>query len=465
MILVISLIALITFPSIARLGGRSFSVHGSAIDQRAESADLPPHSSLTDYHLVWFDDFDGEALDRRKWYPLIDCSGRGNNELQCYTSREKNVRVRNGQLELIAVPEDFGGRNFTSGRVHASGPGWTYGWFEARARLTKGMHLWPAVWLIPTDGAYGPWPRSGEIDIMEARGQNVAEIESTIHYGSSRRDRGKIGSAMIDFPFDFSQEFHVFGFEWTNQSMRWFLDGVLYFQTSTDRFFTDKKGERIYRKKGSPFDQNFKWILNVAVGGVFFPPSVYGRVSRSDAITWPKPVMEVDWVRVFQRRTEHQNQSSISRETQAPTTHTPVPTTTRLPPTSFASTTSSSKHQTPDTPVTAKHAGSTTTSTSTTTAPTTTVADSVSVFTSPSGIGTQVSVEDKDVDQADKKERDRQESHKRREIDKKEKDILKEKNTNEVERDDGADDEDGVNSPAMDQRTRLLDHEYSDYYY
>ena len=30
--------------------------------------------------------------------------------------------------------------------------------------------MWPAIWMLPKDNAYGDWPRSGEIDIMETRG-------------------------------------------------------------------------------------------------------------------------------------------------------------------------------------------------------------------------------------------------------------------------------------------------------
>lgn len=45
-----------------------------------------------------------------------------------------------------------------------------YGKVEIRARLPRGDWLWPAVWMLPTDYEYGPWPMSGEIDIMESRG-------------------------------------------------------------------------------------------------------------------------------------------------------------------------------------------------------------------------------------------------------------------------------------------------------
>lgn len=45
-----------------------------------------------------------------------------------------------------------------------------YGRVEIRARLPRGDWLWPAIWMLPTDNEYGPWPVSGEIDIMESRG-------------------------------------------------------------------------------------------------------------------------------------------------------------------------------------------------------------------------------------------------------------------------------------------------------
>ena len=47
------------------------------------------------------------------------------------------------------------------------------GRFEVRAQLPAGNFLWPAIWMMPTSSAYGGWATSGEIDIMEARGQLV----------------------------------------------------------------------------------------------------------------------------------------------------------------------------------------------------------------------------------------------------------------------------------------------------
>jgi beta-glucanase (GH16 family) len=63
-----------------------------------------------------------------------------------------------------------------------------YGTVEVRAKLPKGDWIWPAIWMLPTYQSYGGWPASGEIDIVESRGnQNyspggVNQFGSTLHW-------------------------------------------------------------------------------------------------------------------------------------------------------------------------------------------------------------------------------------------------------------------------------------------
>lgn len=65
-----------------------------------------------------------------------------------------------------------------------------YGRVEVKAKLPKGDWLWPAIWMLPTHNEYGTWPASGEIDIMESRGNDVSypagghdSFGSTLHWG------------------------------------------------------------------------------------------------------------------------------------------------------------------------------------------------------------------------------------------------------------------------------------------
>ena len=46
----------------------------------------------------------------------------------------------------------------------------TYGRVEVVAKLPRGDWIWPSIWMLPLAETYGPWPASGEIDIMQSRG-------------------------------------------------------------------------------------------------------------------------------------------------------------------------------------------------------------------------------------------------------------------------------------------------------
>ena len=54
----------------------------------------------------------------------------------------------------------------------------------------SGDWMWPAIWLMPAEDTYGAWPASGEIDIMESRGNNYTYplggndiMSSALHWG------------------------------------------------------------------------------------------------------------------------------------------------------------------------------------------------------------------------------------------------------------------------------------------
>ena len=48
-----------------------------------------------------------------------------------------------------------------------------YARVEVRAKIPRGDWLWPAIWMMPKNAQYGNWPASGEIDIMESRGNDL----------------------------------------------------------------------------------------------------------------------------------------------------------------------------------------------------------------------------------------------------------------------------------------------------
>jgi hypothetical protein len=73
--------------------------------------------------LVWHDDFVSSKSVKEQWNYVIGdgCDygicGWGNNELEVYTNSTKNVRVSNGNLQIVARMQ---GKTFTSGEHSTS---------------------------------------------------------------------------------------------------------------------------------------------------------------------------------------------------------------------------------------------------------------------------------------------------------------------------------------------------------
>ncbi|KZV97547.1 concanavalin A-like lectin/glucanase [Exidia glandulosa HHB12029] len=225
-----------------------------------------------------------------------------------------------------------------------------YGRIEVRARLPTGDWLWPAIWMLPTNSTYGEWPASGEIDIMESRGNGwkygamgADWITSTIHWGPlTGFDRSyKTTGTWQDRHGIYSEKWHTFVVEW-NEEFIW-----IYLDTRTVRIFNLKFNKPFWDRGDfppvfnngthdevlpnpwqgagniAPFDQDFYLILNVAVGGTngWFPDNIGDKLRETDRIvaamkdfinakdkwwpTWPADVkkrgMAIDWVKMYQK--------------------------------------------------------------------------------------------------------------------------------------------------------------------
>ncbi len=164
-----------------------------------------------------------------------------------------------------------------------------------RAKLPKGKHLWPAFWMMPARSEYGGWPKSGEIDIMEYRGQAPSVTQGTLHYGEAWNNKGHVGSGERSFPFDFSQDWHVFGLDWSPWQIQWIVDGQVFHTESLQKTFSPGP----YSKWGQPFDKNFFIIINLAVGGNFFGNEGF---DPKESDNWQKPTFEIDWVKKWEWR-------------------------------------------------------------------------------------------------------------------------------------------------------------------
>ena len=241
--------------------------------------------------LVWSDEFNGTEVDTTKWSfqrgdgtEVFLPPGWGNNEQQWYT--EQNATVADGFLTITAREESVEpGWNFTSARLRTLRKGdWTYGRIEMRAKMPLGKGLWSAFWMLPTDGLYGGWAASGEIDIVEYLGSEPDEIFGTIHYGGEWPANTFSGTPYRLPSGNFHEDFHLFAIEWEEGEIRWYVDDVHY-GTKTDWYSAGGDFP-------APFDRRFHLLLNLAVGG--------NLPGAPDANTQFPQDYVIDYVRVYQ---------------------------------------------------------------------------------------------------------------------------------------------------------------------
>lgn len=243
-------------------------------------------NAATSWNLVWSDEFDGTGLpDASKWSYDVGGGGWGNSESQFYTGeRTENARQEGGNLVITARRETWENRSYTSARLVTRGKGdWLYGRVEVRALLPKGRGMWPAIWMLPTDWAYGDWPKSGELDLMENVGYDPDRIHSNIHTQAYNHSIGtnKGNNRLVSAP---SENWHVYRLDWYPDRVEYYIDGEVLFT-----FRNEGTGSAAW-----PFDKRFHLILNIAVGGS------WGGTQGIDDAIFPQ-AMKVDWVRVYQQ--------------------------------------------------------------------------------------------------------------------------------------------------------------------
>lgn len=323
-------------PLAAALLAVGLSGCGGDVNTNSNFSAVDTTKPVSDWKLVWSDEFEGNSIDRRKWTFEIDCRGGGNQEKQCYTDSPENAFVSNGTLKIVARPAAEGAPlPYTSARLNTRYQGdWKYGRIEVRAKAPSGQGSWPAIWMMPTDEVYGGWPKSGEIDIFEAvnlktvdaEGNVEAKVYGTLHYGRDWPNNASSGkSYTLPNGANPADSFNTYAIEWQEGEIRWYVNGYLYQTQQASRVRTNSRGELIglnhrgwfaeyfniatgkleTQYNAAPFDQRFYLILNLAVGGNW--PENVNNLGIDAAAFENGQTFEVDWVRVYECQANPRN--------------------------------------------------------------------------------------------------------------------------------------------------------------
>lgn len=270
------------------------------------SADSPvtepfyPEASA-EWQLIWSDEFDGDSLDGGNWEVQTGDGSQygltrwGNGELQWYTP--DNLSLEDGVLRVEARAEQVEpGFPYTSGRIRTLDRlDFQYGRVEARIRSASGKGLWSAFWMLPSDDRFGGWASGGEIDIMEVVNAGTAQENyyASLHHGFAwPLNQTTTESIGIDDP---AGDFHIYSIEWTEDYIRWFVDGRNFMTVNAEHWYSYYYGgtESGYQvgEGAAPFNRPFHLLLNLAVGG-----NLPGDVAPGAVPT----AMEVDYIRVYE---------------------------------------------------------------------------------------------------------------------------------------------------------------------
>lgn len=224
---------------------------------------------------IWADEFfeDG-APNPKNWSYNLGAGGWGNNELQTYTNSSENVIVEDGVLKIIAKSDGNGG--YTSARIKSENLfDFTYGTVEVRAKLPSAQGTWPAIWMLGANFDQVGWPVCGEIDIMEQTGWDKNKVLATCHWSNNGNYAGYGLETSIT---NSTSTFHIYKLVWTQGgAIRIFVDDTEYFVMTTN--------------SSMPFNNDFFFILNIAMGG-----NLGGTIDSN----FTDSTMEIDYVRVYQ---------------------------------------------------------------------------------------------------------------------------------------------------------------------
>lgn len=240
-------------------------------------------STLTSkaWTIIFEDDFNTNgSFDNTKW---SYCS-RNNPAWAKYLTTGSDYVLQNGSCLVLkmdsrvisgdAVPYHSSGIE-TSGKFS-----FTYGKVEVRAKFTQGTGSWPAIWMMPaTPTAYGNWPNSGEIDIMEhVNNENL--IHQTVHNASVTNTNGA-SSATKSSNYNVN-DFNTYAIIWEEKKIDFYVNGIL--KSTYNKPLNDTTAQW-------PYDKPYYLILN-----------------QSGGLGWPGPIvdnnlpfqLEVDWVKISQ---------------------------------------------------------------------------------------------------------------------------------------------------------------------
>lgn len=194
-----------------------------------------PQIDLSDYNLVFNEEFEGSELNRYVW--------RNHNEEGVrkggYWTLDQ-VSVSDGNLHIKTEYKEDGkfGAGWYTGAISTEGL-WEqkYGYFETRCILPKGAGLWSAFWLMtPSVANVDSSGRDGtEIDVFESpyyAFPNNNKVTLNLHYDGYSVNSKYKNVKIVSLDNDPYENYNTYGVLWTEDSYTFYVNGYKVAETS-----------------------------------------------------------------------------------------------------------------------------------------------------------------------------------------------------------------------------------------
>jgi len=290
------------------------------------------HCLSGDWVICFEDNFDNNEIDFSKWqvpYQGVIRNFNFNSEKQWYVNTgstpsipiSNNLEVSNGNLNIITRKEDVTGTyidwalsapttissnfNYTSAQLESKYK-FGYGIYEIRCKIPKGKGYWPAFWL------YNGY-KNAELDIFEFWNEDnisgnynpnllSSVVNTNLHYQYIHNgDTTQMCPEKVGQGTDYSDDFHIFTFEWDPYKAKWYIDGEL---VREKYLYYTVQSQIINCNSLSPFNYyikitNFPLVENFHV---LFNTAIQNGDNNEPDINTPFPSnFQIDYFRFWKR--------------------------------------------------------------------------------------------------------------------------------------------------------------------
>ena len=197
-------------------------------NQAVKQGKLNQNQTTIHSDIIFRDEFNNLGLDKFKWNISQPWGSYHPINPYVYYSK-KGVTIENSNLILSTIKHPVREDNMTFPYIVGLIQTYnhfvnTYGYYEMKAKMDKGVASWFAFWLTGNDG----WPP--ELDIFELYGEKdgskITTLKTTLHWKKEGQHKQHTFKAKL--PENINTEYHIYAMDWKKDYIRFYFDNVLY---------------------------------------------------------------------------------------------------------------------------------------------------------------------------------------------------------------------------------------------